>query len=86
MLLGDGLDLLAHLQNLLMRELLEIEVILLLQLILNARSIVVRAAHEVLIHDTVVGELQHEQCALCQISLFRFSLKIGFDLLDYFFF
>ena len=86
MLFGDGLDLLAHLQNLLMRELLEIEVILLLQLVLNARSIVVRAAHEVLIHDTVVSELQHEQSTCSQISFFGCGFQISLHLLNNFLF
>ena len=80
MLFGDNLDLLAHLRYLFMRELLEIEVILLLQLILNARGIELRLSHEVLVHDTVIGKLQHEQRSCGKVSVLRIGIQPLLDL------
>ena len=80
MLFSDNLDLLAHLRYLFMRELLEIELIFLLQLILNARGIELRLSHEVLVHDTVIGKLQHEQRSCGKVSVLRIGIQPLLDL------
>ena len=80
MLFGNCLDLLAHLRDLFMRELLEIELIFLLQLILNAGGIELGLAHEVLVHDTVIGKLQHEQRSCGKVSVLRIGIQPLLDL------
>ena len=79
MLLHDVFHLCGHLFDLLMRDLLEVELVFLAQFVLDTRCVLFGTTHEVLIHDAVVGELEHHECALLQVPLFRFGVKISLD-------
>ena len=65
-----------------MGKFLKIELILLLQFVLDTRSVLFGTPHEVLVHDAVIGELEHEKRSCCKVAFLRILIEVRFDFGD----